>query len=120
MVSRIRAAGLTGEIHWVSGQPDLRTTVWGPLKLLRDARTNLALTVAHVYALMVIDDERHHAWVFEDDVIFHDRFRELFPVYWSDPKASGRFPVYWSDPKGSGRLVAPAVLATPEMSDGHG
>ena len=30
----------------------------------------------------IVDENLDAAWVFEDDVIFHDDFNDLFPLYW--------------------------------------
>ena len=88
---RLAAGGLTGPVTWASGQVDLGGTPWGPLGLTGDHRANLGLTVAHVYVLLLVGEGATPAWVLEDDVVLHDRFPELFPEYWGDPRVAADF-----------------------------
>jgi GR25 family glycosyltransferase involved in LPS biosynthesis len=90
--TRLSAGGFTGPVTWVSGEVDLATTPWGPLGFtVEGSRANLGLTIAHVYVMMLVGEGTSPAWVLEDDVVLHDRFPQLFPEYWADPRVTPDF-----------------------------
>lgn len=91
LVSRIRSAGLTGPIRWVAGEYDLNDSPFGALDVDHAGHVvrELGMSLGHVRACLLIAERHSHAWVFEDDVVFHDNFKGLFPTYWASDKVCG-------------------------------
>ena len=72
------ATGIT-KVHTVFGEYNEKYygTLIGKLE-------QVGLSLAHMAAWQqIIDRNLPGGWIFEDDVVFHDNFTELFPKYWA-------------------------------------
>lgn len=77
--------GWAGEIVMVNGTYDGRygCVLCRTTSNCDPAGCQIGLSLAHLFVWQdILLRQLEAAWVFEDDVVFHTRFKELFPLYW--------------------------------------
>jgi len=79
-IDSVRAATGINQVHTIYGD---NNTKFGDLIAKSDPQIGLSLAHLQVWET-IVQRRLKAAWIFEDDVVFHTNFVDLFPTYWSE------------------------------------